>query len=531
MADISENGGSPADSARPGPRRINRTDRLAVAGFLALAAALCLTGLTARSIWIDEAVAVQIARTPGLEVLMSDGGNMAAYYLFLRAWLLLGDGMWMVRLPSVLFSAVGLGLFYLLARRWFDRPVALTAAALLAVNSSFVYYSQEARSYTMELMLVVACWLVLAVALDRQTARWFVLWGLVAAMAIATQLFAVFIVAAQVAFILPAVRKGFPRGTLAAGLATLAAGAAPFLFTAATRGSVQIEWIPPTSIAALRQVLLFIGGNNFDPSTDPLPRLIEAVVLAVCAFGWYLGARRPPDPGSNPSPGTLAVTLWLALPLLGALIISVAVQPLLVPRFFIALIPPSCLLLALAVHRLPVAVHRRLAAGLLILLGLSGVVRSYGVGDWGWREVAAYLSENSRPEDRLVILPSQQRLPLDYYLERLPEPGKPVILSPRARAWQPPDRTVYGVSEAFLEPSPPDRAAAEAGRLPRFWVVTSDFTRWDGDGRVVEAWAEAGSFFRALGPGFRVGSGHNIGRVGVLLMERSETNPATGQTG
>lgn len=73
--------------------RLTGGDRKIFAACAGLAAALCLAGLTSRSLWIDEAVALRIAQTPGWRVLMSDGGNMPAYYFLLRAWTALGDDL------------------------------------------------------------------------------------------------------------------------------------------------------------------------------------------------------------------------------------------------------------------------------------------------------------------------------------------------------------------------------------------------------------------------------------------------------
>jgi 4-amino-4-deoxy-L-arabinose transferase-like glycosyltransferase len=501
---------------------LHRRDWAVLGALAALAAVFCLYRLDARSIWLDEAVALRIARTKDMRALLSDGGNMAAYFLFLKGWLGLGDSEWVARFPSVAFSAVGGGLLYLLARRLFDFRVAVMAAALLVVNSSVIRYGQEARSYAFELMLVTAAWFVLSVALERRRVRWFVLWGLLTALAVASHIFAVFFVAAQLASLVLLPPRQRWKGLLA-GLGVAAAGSAPVVFAAASTGSVHIGWIPPTSIFSFRQVLLFLGGNNFEPSQDWLPRLISVVVLATYTLGWVVGlglaVRTGLRLGRSWKTWSYGVpVMWLIVPLAGATAVSATVQPLMVPRYFIALIPASCLLLALALSQLRRRAPLSVALGVLVLLGLVGVARSYGTGELGWRQAVTYLSEVARPGDAIVILPAHQRMPLDYYRER--SPGVPLdYISPRPRAWRPAGASVFGVIEAFYEPSAPRQAAVLAAERPRFWVVTTDFTRWDASGRVVEAWARAGTFFRHLGPRFLVRSGRGFGTVGVLLME------------
>lgn len=515
--------------SQPGPGRLTAGDRRIFATSAGLTALLCLAGLTSRSVWIDEAVALRIAQTPGWSVLMSDGGNMPAYYLLLRAWTVFGDGPAALRLPSVLFATAAVALGYLLAFRMFGGRVAAFTAALMAVNSSLITYGQEARSYAMTLMLVTAAWLALDVAAERRTLPWFLLWGALNALAVASHLFSVLLVAAQLAALtfLPA-RTVSWKGLLA-GLGATALGSAPFL-AAASRGDVQIDWIPPPSAAAFRQVVLFLGGANFEPSPDLLPRMAALLVLGVGAVGWAAGvwvaAKTLRKAGRSRTGWAHAVpAIWLVLPLAGATVASLAAHPLLVPRFYIALIPAGCMLLALALSRLP---GRFANAGLavLLILGLSGVVRSYGYTDWGWREVAGYLNRVAGPGEAVVVLPGRQRLALEYALQHGPETPPFEIISPELTPWRPPEATVYGVSDAFVRTNSPAGAAAEAAGRQRFWVVTADFTRFDSSGRVQEAFDEAGTFFRRLGPGYAVRSAEAFGtaggprRVGVLLIKR-----------
>ncbi|HYO00166.1 MAG TPA: glycosyltransferase family 39 protein, partial [Actinomycetota bacterium] len=464
-----------------------------------------------------------------LDVVLSDGGNMAAYYLLLRGWMHLGDSLAVLRLPSVLFTVAGVVFFYLLVRRWFGVRVAGVAALLLAVHSSFIYYGQEARSYSMELMLVVASWLVVSIALERRSVRWFLLWGLVNALAISAQLFAVLLVAAQVASLL-CVWKKLPLRAVAGGLVTTAVAAAPVLLTAAERGSVQISWVPPPSINGFRQVLLFLGGANFEPSSDRRLQFVAALVIVVCLVGWTAGAwaamrNRREDPSGN-WVGASAL-LWLFLPLAGAVVVSLTYQPLLVPRFFIALIPAHCLLLAVAVVNMPAPTHRRVVLAALVILGFSGVVRSYGEGHWELDRAAAHLVEVAQPGDRVVVLPFLQKLPFEYHLARTPGGHELKYLGPISQDWQAPKKSVWGVFEAFLVPSSPEEIGRLASRREHFWLVTAESIRWDESGGVKKAKYETGGFIGALGPGFRVTSSKDFGRVVVLRLDAPEGKVAS----
>lgn len=481
--------------------------------------------LGARSIWLDEAVSLRIAETPGTAVLMSDGGNMAFYYLVLRLWPGTGDALWQARLPSVFFASAAVGLFVLLVRRLFGAEEALIAGLLLALNSSVIYYAQEARGYALILLLAVACWFALALALQERRAGWFLAWGLLGALGMGSHLFFAFILVAQMLSLgLIRVRELPARGVVA-GLGLAAAGSVPFLAAALIRGGVQIDWIPPASATAIRQIALFLAGNNFEPSPQALPTLIALAVLAIGAVGWSAGAGIALRTVGRQGRGGTAwahgmAVLWLLVPLAGAVLVSLALRPLLVPRYFIVSVPAGCLLLALALTRIPRTAIRYAVAAALLAISASGVYRSYDTGEWGWRAAAGYLSLHARPADAVVVLPSYQRLSLDHHLDALP--GAPTLdfISPSRPGWRPPDHTVFGVAESFHDPAPADQAAFRAREHLRFWVVTSDFVHWNAQGRVEGGLDQAATFFEALGDGHRVRRGEAFHRVGVLLMEQ-----------
>ena len=122
----------------------------------AVAAALRFHLLAAKSFWFDEGVSVAIARLDWYNfarILWRREANMSLYYLFLRGWLHFGGSEFFVRSLSVVFAVASIPVIYMLGRRLFDSRVGLFAAALLAANAYFVQYSQDARSYSLMVLL------------------------------------------------------------------------------------------------------------------------------------------------------------------------------------------------------------------------------------------------------------------------------------------------------------------------------------------------------------------------------------------
>ena len=76
------------------------------------------------------------------------------YYLLLDGWsLLLGESVFIVRLLSALLALPGLAAVYASGRLLFDRRVGLMALLVTGTASFFIYYTREARMYTLLLAL------------------------------------------------------------------------------------------------------------------------------------------------------------------------------------------------------------------------------------------------------------------------------------------------------------------------------------------------------------------------------------------
>lgn len=127
--------------------------RLLLLAILAVSAVLLFFDLGAKSMWIDEYNAVDIASAPNLDgttqaVLQGFQRQPPLYFWLLHLWIrIAGTGDVAVRVPSALMGLASVLLIFLLACE-FDRPeVGLIAAYLLAISPTFVLYARMARYY------------------------------------------------------------------------------------------------------------------------------------------------------------------------------------------------------------------------------------------------------------------------------------------------------------------------------------------------------------------------------------------------
>ncbi|HET6951453.1 MAG TPA: glycosyltransferase family 39 protein [Acidimicrobiales bacterium] len=191
---------------------------------LAAGAGLRLWGIGAQSLWYDEWLTTE-ATAGGLgDVLRHVArreGITPPYFLVMWVWArLFGDGEVALRSFSALCGVATIAVAYGIARELGrSRRVARVAAALVAVSPMLVWYSQEARPYS--LLALAGGLSVQAFARARRTGttRDLTLWAAVAAGAVALHYFVAFLVAAEAVALLVE-RRVAPRRVVRACLPT-----------------------------------------------------------------------------------------------------------------------------------------------------------------------------------------------------------------------------------------------------------------------------------------------------------------------
>jgi mannosyltransferase len=136
-------------------------------------AVLRLIALGYKGLWLDEIASVAIARraTPVFwHFLWHDEGNMAGYYVLLRPWLHFGYHESTVRILSVIPGVLTIPVMHSLGSRLFSGRVGTIAALFIALNACAISVSQEARSYSFVVLLVILSTYCFVRLIDKPTA-------------------------------------------------------------------------------------------------------------------------------------------------------------------------------------------------------------------------------------------------------------------------------------------------------------------------------------------------------------------------
>lgn len=186
-------------------RLIGRSYVLSLIGIIGLALALRIA-IVGQSLFGDELYTYQIVDKTSLHDLFHGvryGENTPPLY-YAAAWACakLVDPRLGIRLPSLMFGTVTVGVLGELGRRTLGAGAGLAAAAFWAVSPFAVFYSTEGRAYATATFFAVTSTLALVIALRRLDgrARWWLVYGLSSTALLYSHYTGVFVLVAQLAW-------------------------------------------------------------------------------------------------------------------------------------------------------------------------------------------------------------------------------------------------------------------------------------------------------------------------------------------
>jgi mannosyltransferase len=333
---------------------------------------------------------------------------MGLYYVLLHGWIGLGDSEFVVRLLSALFAIATVPVVYGLTRRCFGGRAALAASLLLALNSFFISYAQEARGYSLAILLsAIAMWRF-AIAVERPSPGAWAAWVVAGSISMYAHLFCALVLLAQMVSVAFLHRVRVPWRGLIAASAAIAAAVSPLLWFVLFRDVGQIDWVPaPRAIDLYYLFAVFAGGGWALPILSGLA-IVVAAALAI-------GRRDAADEGFDRWRMALMLC-WLLVPALVAYAVSFA-KPVFQPRFLIVSLVPLVMLVAAGLARI------RSRAAFAGVLALAAVLAGQSVRAWydapdkqWWRAAVHHVAAGARPGDAVTFFVYSGRVPFEYYL-------------------------------------------------------------------------------------------------------------------
>ena len=384
---------------------------------MAACVAIRLICLTCKPFWFDEAFSVEVARLNGpnfLHLLWWREANMSLYYVLLRVWLHFGQSPYFIRSLSVVIAACTLPALYWLGRLLFDRRVALIATALFTFNAYHVRYSQEARSYSLFVLLATASSGLLVWWLAEPSQHR--LRGYVAAsvMAVYSHFYALLLMASHWLTLKvtrpPQIAESLPHSRLRKAWWTIGLLVLPLLAFVVKTGAGPIRWIQRPGPVDLLEFFEHLCGSDRWPLA-----LLYAITIAIAVSS--VGRRLWKADPSREVWRLQFLLIWLLFPIVLTALLSWA-RPVFLGRYMIFCLPPLLLPAAAGLERLRRAWMLGAAVAVMLFFSLQGVFFVYGHDFDSERDASASASEfildQSRPNDAILFHIAETRIPYEF---------------------------------------------------------------------------------------------------------------------
>ena len=263
----------------------------AVAGLTALGAARRFATIADQSFWRDEALTVwESSKSLGgmLSTIPNTEGHPPVYPLAAWAWVqLFGTSETAVRSLSALAGTATIPVVYAAASTLASRRAGIVAAALVAASPFGLWYSQEARPYSLMLLFGACSFLAFAKLLKAPERRWIVIWGIASALALATHYFSAFLLVPEALWLLRTVPMRRAMLLSTGAVAATALALLPLLLH--QREEADAQWVGNAS-GQLR-----LRGIAEDLVLGPqLHRTVAVAVASVVIAGGLLALARAP---------------------------------------------------------------------------------------------------------------------------------------------------------------------------------------------------------------------------------------------
>jgi mannosyltransferase len=415
---LSEGRRRPLISGRPGACTWPlATSIWAVAALTLLAAALRFTRLGHQGYWFDEGNTVLLVHlSPGkmLGLIPQSESTPPLYYGVAWVWArVFGFGEAGLRSLSALAGVATVPVAYGAARKLVAERVGVIAAALTACNPLLIWYSQEARSYSLLVLLTAVALLAFAYARAEATPRSLAAWALACALALATHYYAILAVVPQAVWMLARHRRR--HSGLGAVAAVGLCGLALIPLALSQNGTGNDNWIARAPFGSrLGQIFpQFVIGTG-----APAYHVLEPLAAAMVAVGLVLLLTRA-EPAQRRSALAVGALTGAGLAIM-MLFVAAGIDDL-ITRNLIALWLPAAIMVAAGFGAQRARLLGTAAAAVLCATGIAaavGVATERQLERPDWRAVAGVLAPAPAGGRAILIQHYRDRLPLSLYTPR-----------------------------------------------------------------------------------------------------------------
>ena len=376
---------------------------------LVIGAALRFYDVEKEDIWLDESISIRFSDRSFMGTIAEDSKDNTppTFDLFLNFWIrMFGKTALAVRSLSVVIGIISIYLIYIFSKELFGENVALISGLLLSISPFAINYSQEARSYSL-LMLVSTCSMYFYVKILKESRNitallhiFFTLLGLY------THVFGIFIPIIQnIHFFLSTHRKkkhSSKKWLLSQAIILLLY--LPWIVIMADRFETFRDstgkWIDRATFFGPGQQALFYTFYDFSGNS------ILAAIFFLSTFIYVVKYKSKDN----------LLLVWLFLPILTVFVFSKFFTPVYVTRYFISSLVPFLIICAKAILEIQGNTFRIIILLVVVLSSLYvNAVQYYEINKNEWSSAASHIMDERSLTEPMVVGPMYAVNPLLYY--------------------------------------------------------------------------------------------------------------------
>jgi hypothetical protein len=340
--------------------------------------------LTFQDIWIDEIFSM-VHSSPSkryteiYEFLKAYDPHPPLYYYSIRFFSgLFEHSVFIVRAFSAVLGVAGILSIYALGKELMNKNVGLIAAALLVINSFHIYYSQEARMYSMLFLTTTLSFYYLVKFIKNPNLKWVFAYTIFSSAMIYTHFFGLFTLVSQYLILLFFILKPFENNRKRIFLLSLLTGLSTIIIYIPAIKIIMVSeqttsyWIQLPEADFFTQLIKKFFGNS------------EIVLYFVVSLILYFLLKLYQQKSSNkfeinPTKKKLIFTffiimVWIVTTYSIPLILSFVKLPMLIDRYFINILPAILLLVACGLYKIKDIVVQIGILSLIILFSLINLI-------------------------------------------------------------------------------------------------------------------------------------------------------------
>ncbi len=371
-----------------------------VTGFL-----LRIYKLSSQSIWLDEAGSIYHSQQNFIHAISFKDSTPALYYVLLHFWIaLMGTSEFSVRLLSVFFGTASVFIIYLLGAHIFNKKVGIYSALLVAFSPLHIYFSQEARTYSLFFALTLLSMYFYS-KLNKVTSKWIISGYLIStAFLIYSHLYALLIVLVQNLHQFTVNRFKLSREVKAWVLIQF------IVFILYIPRMIQLHgvisdnfhaWISKPSFLQL----IYVTYNLFSGMVFSFYGLALMLICSLLVLRYK-------------SENNIFFTLWILIPLLVPFIFSLLFIPIFIPKYIYFVSLPLYIMASQSLFRMKAEIRSILISAMIILSIATLLVQQNTITKDPWNKAAEYIQTSNQKEDKVIIIASYEIMPFSYYFDQ-----------------------------------------------------------------------------------------------------------------